>query len=75
MDKIKYVHESFLLQSSDIVESFLKRKGRLMCHIFESQSVGYWLKAISNFITFTDNDRLVHQRTDSIDFSSDEDVE
>ena len=61
--------------TSDIVESFLKRKDNLTCHVWESQSVGYWLKAISNLTTFTDNGRLVHLRSSSNDFSSDEIVE
>ncbi|XP_046863750.1 uncharacterized protein LOC124457562 [Xenia sp. Carnegie-2017] len=66
--------ESFLLMSSDIVKSFLRRKNTLKCLVWESQSIGYWLKDISNLTTFSDNSRLIHRRSSSLNFKSDKDV-
>lgn len=46
-----------------MVESFLIRKDTLMCHVWESQAIGYWIKNISNITTFADNKRLLHIQT------------
>ncbi len=45
------------------MESFLSRRDTLVCNIWESQSIGYWLKNISNLMTFADNKRLLHEET------------
>ena len=45
------------------MESFLSRRDTLVCNIWESQSIGYWLKNISNLKTFADNERLLHHQT------------
>ena len=58
-----WLDESFYLISKDIVESFLSRKDFLMCNVWESQSIGYWLKIISSLTTFTDNKRLLHHQS------------
>ena len=45
------------------MESFLNRRDTLVCHVWESQAIGYWLKNISNLTTFSDNKRLLHHQT------------
>ncbi len=55
-----WLDEAFYLVSKDIVESFLSRRDTLVCHVWESQAIGYWLKNISNLTTFSDNKRLLH---------------
>ena len=67
-----WLDESFYLTSKDIVQSFLRRKDILMCNVWESQSIGYWLKIISNLTTFTDNKRLLHDRSE---FDSEKDLQ
>ena len=47
------------------MDSFLSRRDTLLCHVWESQAIGYWLKNISNLITFSDNKRLLHGETAS----------
>ena len=42
-----------------------------MCNPWEGQSIGFWLKKITNLTTFSDNGRLVHMRSTSQQFSSD----
>jgi hypothetical protein len=64
--------EAFYLASNDIVQSFLDRRDILMCFVWESQAIGYWVKNISNLTTFADNTRLLHRQTG---FSSKKDVE
>ena len=63
--------EAFYLVSKDIVESFLSRRDTLLCSIWESQSIGYWIKNISDLTTFADNKRILHKRTG---FSSEQEV-
>ena len=53
------------------MESFLDRRDSLVCHVWESQAIGYWIKNISNLKTFADNERILHHQTG---FSSKEDV-
>ena len=51
--------------------SFLSRKDTLLCHVWESQAIGYWIKSISNITTFADNKRLLHTRSG---FNSEKDI-
>ena len=46
-----------------MVQSFLSRRDTLVCHVWESQAIGYWIKNISNITTFGDNKRLLHRRS------------
>ncbi len=62
-----WLDESFYLVSKDIVESILNRRDTLVCNIWESQSIGYWLKNISNLKTFSDNKRLLYLKTPGAD--------
>ena len=54
------------------MESFVSRGDTLLCHVFESQAIGYWIKDISNLITFADNKRLLHMSQGG--FSSEKEV-
>ncbi|CAB4009902.1 beta-1,3-galactosyltransferase 6-like [Paramuricea clavata] len=67
-----WLDESFYLVSGDIVESFVSRRDTLLCHVFESQAIGYWIKNISNLTTFADNKRLLHASQKG--FSTEKDV-
>ncbi len=58
-----WLDESFYLVSKDIVESVISRRDSLVCNVWESQSIGYWLKDIPNLATFSDNKRLLHHQT------------
>ncbi|CAB3999200.1 Hypothetical predicted protein, partial [Paramuricea clavata] len=66
-----WLDEAFYLVSKDIVESYLSRRDTLVCHVWESQAIGYWTKNISDLTTFADNKRLLHMQTG---FSSEQKV-
>lgn len=45
----------------DIIDSFFNRRDTLVCFVWESQAIGYWLRNISNLGTFADNKRILHE--------------
>ena len=55
--------EAFYLVTKDIVMSFLSRRDTLLCSVWESQAIGYWIKDIQNIKTFADNGRIIHLGT------------
>ena len=59
-----WLDEAFYLVSKDIVESFLTRFDTLLCHVWESQAIGHWIKNITNVITFADNKRILHHQSE-----------